>query len=190
MERKVTYSIQKMREFSWIINRFIKNIHVNLADRMLKKGLTMIALLSLVNICMALDISVSNNWTTHVDKSDLQGGAGTDLYSIKASASAQANIDISNTTGRKDAWRVEVSRGDTYWPIGLLLAVRRTSKGNGEGKISGGKRYLDITTANQHFFSGKGDRSNITVQLKLEGISVQITPDIYITNIYYTVVDE
>ena len=137
----------------------------------------------------ALDITVTGSWSRTIDALDLQSGAGSDLNSSYESAADAVSINISATTGASDAWRVDVRKTDTNWHNNFYLYVQRTSDGTGSGSISGGGSYQEITDTDQSFFSGSGDRSDIDFQLKLTGVSLQISPDTYTTTIYYTVID-
>jgi len=136
-----------------------------------------------------ISITLTGNWNKTIDASDLQSGAGSNLISSHESASNAAFIDIFDTTGTSDNWRVDVKKIDTSWHSSLHLDVKRTSDGTGSGAISGGSVYQEVTGTDQSFFSGSGDRSSIDVQLKVRGMSVQVSPNTYSTTIYYTVVD-
>lgn len=149
----------------------------------------LVLILGVVTPARAIDITVSGDWSRTITASDLQAGAGSDLASTYESASNQASITISGTGGNTDAWRVDVRRTDGTWHANFTLSVQRTGDGSGAGSISGGTAYQAITTTDASFFSGAGDRSGITVQFKLQGMSVQVAPATYSTTITYTVVD-
>lgn len=135
----------------------------------------------------ALDISVSGDWSETIDASDLQAGAGSDLIDTYESVSEQVSIDI--TKAREKNWRVDVKKIDDNWHSDFQLSVKRTSDGTGPGSISGGTSYLEVTDIDQSFFNGYEDKREIYVQLKLSGVSIQVPPDVYITTVYYTVVE-
>jgi hypothetical protein len=137
----------------------------------------------------AIDIALAGSWAVSIDAGDLTGGPGTDLTDTYESETAQITITISNTPGSGDNWRVDVKRMDTNWDSDLTLEVRRTGDGAGGGSISGGTTYQEIDTTDTAFFSGSGDRSDITLQLRLSGVSVHVPPDAYSTSVTYTVVD-
>ncbi len=138
-------------------------------------------------ICWAISITVTGSWSETIDASDLQAGAGSDLVSTYESAADAVSISISDPSGN---WTIDVKKIDTNWHSNLHLNVKRTSDGTGPGSISGGDAYQEITDIDQNFFSGNGDRSNVNVQLKLTGISIQVAPDTYSTTVYYTVYDQ
>jgi hypothetical protein len=133
----------------------------------------------------AADISIVGNWSETVNSSDLIAGAGSDLRSPIKSSTSVAVINISNTNG--SSWTVNVKKADLLWPAGTSLAVKRSSDGNGSGSISGGTTYLGLTGNEQIIFSGAGDRSDIGIQLKLSGLSVDNPPDNYSTSITYRI---
>jgi hypothetical protein len=130
------------------------------------------------------DILVVGNWTRIVDQNDLASGAGSDIRTPIESAVGQVQISISNTGG--GSWSLLVAKSDTNWPAGVSAAVKRTSDGSGSGTISGGTAYLVVTATNQIFISGTGDRSDIQLQLKTEGLSVRNSPSSYSTTLTYT----
>lgn len=133
---------------------------------------------------LAADISVVGNWSEIVDNSYLIAGAGSNLRSPIESSTSVASINISNTDG--SSWTVKVKKADLLWPTGTSLAIKRSSDGSGSGSISGGTTYIGITDTEQLIFSGAGDRSDIRIQLKLTGLSVDNPPDNYSTSITYS----
>lgn len=135
----------------------------------------------------AISITVTGSWTETIDASDLQAGAGSDLIDTYESASDQIVIDITNATAAP--WRVDVRKSDANWHADFQLSVRRTSSGTGNGTISGGTSYQEVTDTDQSFFNGTKNRDGINVQLKLSGVSIQIPPDTYTTTVYYTVIE-
>jgi len=134
----------------------------------------------------AIDFMATGEWSRTIGAGDLQAGAGSDLVSTYESAETAALLTISNTGGA--LWRVDVRRTDTTWHGNFTLLLRRTGDGTGGGPISGGTAYQAIGETNAEFFSGTGDRTNIPVQFKLAGMSVQVPPNTYATTITYTVV--
>ena len=133
------------------------------------------------------DITVSGSWTETVNASDLLAGAGSDLNGTYTSNSNQASINIYNTPGYNEAWRVDVRRSDTSWPGGFTLNTRRTSSGSGIGFITGGTTYRAVGTSNAYFFNGDYDRSNVAIQFQVTGMSVQVPPATYSTTVVFTV---
>ncbi len=137
-----------------------------------------------------LSIATSGSWSLTVDASDLSAGAGSDLVNSQTSSSTQGSIDISGTTGSSDNWRVDVKRVDTTWDSDFTIYVRRTGDGTGDGSITGGTTFQEVTTTDASFFSGSGDRTGINVEFMIEGFSVSTIPvDVYDTAITYTIVD-
>ncbi len=132
---------------------------------------------------------VGADWSLTIDSSDLQSGAGSDLVSSYENIDGDLSIDILGFTEQCMNARVDVSKSDTNWHANFQLLVKRTSNGdNPQGWVSGGTTYQEITDTDQEFFTLSGNRSNITIQLRLNNVSVQIPPDTYTTTINYTVV--
>jgi len=130
-------------------------------------------------------ITATGSWSETIDASDLVAGAGSDLIGTYESNSDQIVLDIDVGRGN---FRVDVSKINTNWHSDFQLYVRRTSDGTGDGEISGGTSYQEITDTYQSFFTFKKDRTGINLQLKLSGVSVQVAPDTYTTTAYYTIV--
>lgn len=135
---------------------------------------------------LAIQISVSGSWTRTIDAADLQGLAGSDLNPVYESATNQIGIEIRQTG---TTWRVDIKKVDTNWHGNFHLFVRRTSNGVGSGSISGGTTYQEVTDVDLAFFNGSSTRNFIDIQLRLEGVSVQIPQDSYATTVYYTVTE-
>lgn len=151
----------------------------------------LVLLIGLILLCSKaeapISITVTGSWSENINASDLQAGAGSDLISTYESATDAVSIDVTETSGN---WAVDVKKIDTHWHSNLHLHIKRTSDGTGSGSISGGGAYQEVTDTDQSFFNGSGDRSNVNIQLKLTGVSVQVTPDTYTTTVYYTVYDQ
>ena len=145
------------------------------------------ALIPAEGVWAAVSISVTGSWFETVDETDLVGGAGSDLQSTYESAADQISIDIGGA-GKKN-WRVDVRKVDTDWHGDLNLYVRRTSDGSGQGQITGGTSYQQLSDTYQQFFSGSRNRRGVSVQLMLEGVSASMPCDNYLTTVYYTVVE-
>ena len=135
---------------------------------------------------LAIQIVVTGSWTRTIDAADLQGLAGSDLNPVYESATKQIGIEIRQTSAN---WSVDIKKIDTNWHGNFHLFVRRTSNGNGSGSISGGTTYQEVTDVDQAFFSGFRVRTFIDIQLRLEGVSVQVPQDSYTTTLYYTVTE-
>jgi hypothetical protein len=136
------------------------------------------------------DILVSGSWTETIDESDLQSAAGSELNSSYLSAADASVIDIL-VDKKKNRYEVDVRKLDATWNASLLLFVRRTSNGQEEpgGSISQGTTFQQVTDASQPFFTGKGDRSNVAIQYRVDGVSLALPPASYRTTVYYTVID-
>lgn len=135
------------------------------------------------------DITIDGSWSLSINSDNLVSGAGSDLESNYESASDEITVHITTEGSGQQQWRVDVHKEDTNWDNDLVLYVKRNSDGAGGGNISGGGAYQEVTASDVLFFSGNQSRAAINVQLRLEGVSIQIPPDTYTTTVYYTIVD-
>ena len=136
----------------------------------------------------SIDITLTGSWTENINYLDLSAGPGSDLEPDYESAIDQVLVDISNTLGGGDLWRIDIRKSDISWSADMYVHVKRTSSGTG-GSTAGGTTYLQLSGIDQQFFTGSDDVTGIDIQYKISGVSVNITPAIYTTNIIYTVVD-
>lgn len=151
-------------------------------------ALLLISCFLLFNFAEPANISISGNWSRIIDASDLQSGPGSDFNPAIESATDQIVMGITGAGGR--SWRVDVSRIDTNWHANFVLSIRRTNGGTGgPGSVSGGLTYLEILPTNQTFVTGQSNRTGITFQERLEGLSVSIPPGTYTTTVRFTVTE-
>jgi hypothetical protein len=145
------------------------------------------ALIPAEGVWAAVSISVTGSWFETLDETDLIGGPGSDLKSTIESAADQVSVDIVGA-GNKN-WRVDVRKVDTDWHSSLGLYLRRTSDGSGQGQITGGTSYQQLSDTYQEFFSGGRNHRGVNIQLMLDGVSAQLECGNYLTTVYYTVVE-
>jgi hypothetical protein len=145
------------------------------------------ALIPTEGLWAAVSIRVTGSWFETIDETDLVGGAGSELSSSIESAADQVSINLLGA-GNK-AWRVDIRKVDTDWHGDLSLLARRTSDGAGQGQITGGTSYQQISDTYQAFFNGTHNRRNVNVQLMLDGVSAGLPCGNYLTTVYYTVVE-
>ena len=152
---------------------------------------TVLAIIFLLPLMVeAIDIAVTGDWRNlFITANDLAAGPGSNLNEQYESNIDQVTIDILNTAGNSDAWRVDVKRTDATWSSVPVLYVKRYDSGSGEGSISGGLGYQMVGTSDMTFFSGTGDRTGIHIQLNISNMSLSLSPGDYSTTISYTVVD-
>ena len=152
-----------------------------------KQGAAVVlGLAALAVFCYAIRISVTGSWTETIDVNDLRSVAGSDLNSTYSSATNQVIINVTEATLR---WEVRIRRVDSNWQASFTLSARRTSS---HRNVIGGTAYLTVTTSDQRFFytnSNNNNPSNINIQYRLSGVSVQIPPGTYTTTVYYTIVE-
>ena len=145
--------------------------------------------LTLINLVLASNITVTGSWSLSIGQANLSGAAGSELTSTYTSATNQATLGA-DATYRWTNWRISVRRIDTTWHANLHLWVKRTNNGTyGSGTYSGGTTFLDLTTVNQTFMTGRGDRYGFTLQFQLTGVSTAVPAASYSTTIRYTIVD-
>ncbi len=156
----------------------------------MKSALKLLAMLVLTGQALAaISIQVSGSLNRTIGLSDLQGGAGTDLKSFYESSASAIEVEITGTTGPTDKWQVNISKVDTHWLAGLQLYIRRSADGVGNGGISGGTSYQEVGSVSLSFFTGSANRTGVTVQFKLTGVSVHTPPASYSSTVYLTVID-
>ena len=134
----------------------------------------------------AIQVSVTGDWTLTIDETDLIAGPGSDLNPQYPSATDQITVDITQT-GKN--WTVYIQGSVTNWHSDLSVYVRRTSDGTGNGSISGGTNWMQVTLGSQQFFQGRRRRLGINAQFGLTGMSVQVPPDTYSGTITYTIIE-
>lgn len=131
----------------------------------------------------AADLSAIGSWTETVTAADLTGGAGSDLRPFE-SVSGTVSLTITNATG---TWQLRARRSGTQWDGHLALWVKRSSSGNGSGDISGGDAYIELTGTDTEIFSGSDNRSGVSLQFKLTGLTTGVSPSTYLSSITFTV---
>jgi hypothetical protein len=137
----------------------------------------------------AITITVTGSWSLSIGQANLQGSAGSDLTSYYESTTNQLSMAVDEGRG-EHTWRVDVKRIDSSWHASLGLYIKRTNAGtSGKGSVnSGGTEYGLITTSDQTFWTGIGDRAGIYLQEKLDGVSCAIPAASYSTTLCFTVV--
>lgn len=133
----------------------------------------------------AMELIALSGWSSLVIGASASSGRGS-----RESDPSIASLGIVNAKGQDDMWNVEVKliEGATL-PEGIQIWIRRTGNGMGAGWIRGGTSYQLVDPAGTLFFTGAGDRSHITVQFKVSGISPETPKGIYAPHIAFTVVD-
>ncbi|MDE2039906.1 MAG: hypothetical protein KGO96_09290 [Elusimicrobia bacterium] len=133
------------------------------------------------------DVSVSGSWSQTIGATALVSGPGSDLTA--SYVGGPSDIVLAVTINGNHSWNVNVRRVDSLWNQNLNLYVQRTSDGTaGSGQVSGGTAYQLVTASDQLFFSGTKSQSGFAVQVKLDGVSLQVPPADYSTTLTFTVV--
>ena len=143
-----------------------------------------LALLALAPASPAADLISSGDWTETINASKLVSGAGSNLQSQLQSLSGVTTLTISNVSG---AWTLRARRSGGSWPSDVTLLVKRTSAGSGSGSVAGGDAFVELTGSDVEIFSGSDARSNVSLQFKLTGLSVGISPATYLSSVIFTV---
>lgn len=152
--------------------------------------LTLSFLLYAAGDLAAISINVTGSWSLTIGSGDVVSGPGGDLTPLYTSSADAVTIDVTDTIDNADTWQIQVHKDDLLWHGAMNLSMLRTSDGTGTGSITDGDSlFLDLTSLDQYFFEGAGDRSGIDLQLRLSGVSVLIPADSYSTTIYLTVID-
>lgn len=148
--------------------------------------LTTVALgIGLGSALAAVTITVTGSWSQTVGASNLASGAGSNLSNPVASPTDQLSIAVGSGSGSGSGnSHVTVQRVDTGWNSNLNIYVQMTSN---NGTVSGGTAYLLVTTSPQTFITEKGNPT-VGVQVKLDGLSLQVPPGTYTTGLLFTVI--
>lgn len=137
----------------------------------------------------AMDLAASGAWSLGIDASDLLSGAGSEIQASHDSGTGAVALEISATSGSTDTWRIDIRRATSGWDPDLRLWARRTGDGSGPGSVSDGTSWQEIGSTDATFFTGQGDRTGVTVQLRITGLSLSISPDAFLSTVHYTLVD-
>lgn len=128
----------------------------------------------------------------------VEGAARKNIGRIYQTKNRSMRSKFKNVPAKIDRmnWHIDVSKSDTTpvggWPAELELYVKRTSAGDPEGGITdgAGTTYQEITGVDTQFFNGSGNVSDINIQLKFEGISLETPEESYGTQITFTIVED
>jgi hypothetical protein len=160
------------------------------------KRCILIVLLCIVSLqsplyAIEIDIYATGGWTNLViNSSHLRGGAGSNLADSFESTVDATIISIAGTECPCGAWDVLIRKSASSWASGATLYVKRTGNGSGAGSIRGGTLYIAVGESDVLFFSGNGDKTNISIQYKISGLSISAPQGTYSAPITFTVVDQ
>ena len=129
------------------------------------------------------NIYSSGSWILSIDPSHLQSGAGSNLQSTYDSPLDATQIDIH--ANQNTSWVVYGRRLPSIHK-NLTIYVRRTSDGKGKGLIEGGENFIPLGEGDTALFRGIGPRRDITVQSRINGVSINISPGARDLQILYT----
>lgn len=152
-------------------------------------NIAIILLLGIIPVFGQMALSMTGGVSETIDRDDLTAGAGSDLASDYISSTSAGSIDISGTSGI--SWKVQVKKTDGTWDSDMLVYVRRTSDGSGSGTITDGDTYQQITDTYTDLFTGSDDRSSISIQVKMSGMSVSdVGENNYSSSLSFKVIED
>jgi hypothetical protein len=131
----------------------------------------------------AADLTGTGDWVFTINATNLRAGAGSDLQAQFESLPGTATLTITNTAS--GPWTLRARRNSTQNPV--VIYVKRTSAGNGNGSIGGGTTYIELTGTDTEICSGDADRSGVAFQFKMTGLTCEVPPSTYFSNIIFTV---
>jgi hypothetical protein len=131
----------------------------------------------------SMGITATGDWDVNIDETNLTGGPGSDIEATYDSANNQTTINIFRLGQQSTSWRVDINKVDQTWHSGFTVYAQRTS-----GGVTGGTTYQEITDTAREFFHGTGNVSNIQIQYRLSGVSLQVPAATYSIEVYYTLV--
>jgi hypothetical protein len=147
-------------------------------------------LLVMATNAVAATLAATGSWTKTISAANLTGGAGTNLVSTHESANGVISLDVSNTPSTVLFYKVYARYTGPTWPSGVTLAVKRTADGISLLPLSvilGSTDYITLGSTDTEIFTGLLDRSGITLQVRVSGLSVAVTPAVYQANIVFTI---
>jgi len=133
-----------------------------------------------------LKISASGSWFLSIDQSNLISGGGSNLQSTYQSTPDATLIHIK--ADKRSSWAVYVRRIPVF--NNLTIYARRTSDGRGEGTIEGGENFIPLGEGYTMLFRGRGERKDVTIQYRIRGVSISISPGLRDFQIIYTVEED
>ncbi len=146
--------------------------------------LQLLSLFALTSLTHGADLTSSGDWFESISAANLLAGAGSNLQPNFESVSGVTMLTISDASG---PWtlRARLAGGGGHGDV--TVSVKRTSGGSGSGSISGGTAYLALTGSDAELFSGSENRSSLSLQFKLTGLSPAVSPATYLSSIIFSV---
>ena len=152
--------------------------------------LLFIFLIFLQFLSAAPKIRVTGRWQDRLKDTNLTGEAGTGFTNPFPSATNEVSITITKLDFDTTPWQIEVSRSDVVWSTEFTLYVKVTDIGTGGGFVTTDSEYFEITTNDNVFITGEGNRAGIEVQYQIDGFSVgNLIAQEYSTEVTYTLTD-
>jgi len=136
----------------------------------------------------AADIIVTGTVVQVSQVGDLLPGLGSSRTVVYLTGKDQILLSVCSLAGGSGTWRVDVRRDAGDWPKGMKLEVRRTGDGMGEGSVVGRQGFVEVGTTYRTLCSGRGDRTNIPLQVRISGCPLDLDVGTHVTSITYTVI--
>lgn len=137
----------------------------------------------------AATIVATGSFSLPLGTGDLTAGAGSNLPASLTSAGSVFSVNVNNAP-LIGSYRVYARVSGTGIPAGVTLSLKRTSDGVSLlplALISGGTSFITLSSSDTEIFSGELDRDNISLQLRISGLSVAVTPATYQISVILTV---
>src|SRR6476620_9806394 len=147
----------------------------------------LVTILLLCSIARGENMTGIGNWTFSLSAANLTNGAGSNFLGSAESISGTTVLSLGGVGSQ--TWTVVARRGAGTWDSGVTILVRRTSDGTGPGNgtISGGQSYIELTTSNTILFTGNKARDGVTIQYKVMGLSVRTPAATYTSPVIFSI---
>lgn len=164
------------------------------------RGTLVLAFLFLALLAKAQQMNVSVDGVASFDGANFTiSEAGEDFATtIESEASVFVSVSLDDELNKKvnpnQKWRIEIAKEDLIWESDVRLEIIRTGDGyghsNNKNQIFEGTVYQIVDGVSRYFFRGRGEVTEIPLQLKLSGFSVTQGAQDFETNVVLTIYDD
>ena len=150
-------------------------------------------LITFLHICLisglgySQEVRIKGTVEFSFSQSNIKAGEN---YQVETASRKDGVVMDIKKLDRQSHWKITVYKNDINWDNRVGIYVRRTSTGNGSGATWGGTNYVEIRSMPQNFLQGSGSLTNINLQYKLMGLSIEIPSNTYYTDIVYTLYEQ
>lgn len=92
----------------------------------------------------------------------------------------ESDVNLTISDANKINWELDVRRSDTNWHSDFVLKLLKLEKP---------RKEVTVETTSKLFFADR-DNKSYGIKVILEGVSLQISPDTYVTTVIYTVTEK